>query len=113
MSACVSPRSAQEYGVEHNGASASESPESLAMAPGDLAADDALATLGTGLAVGNLWYTNYSDRSACRITGMTRFATFWVEDGELVAPASVLRFDDTLCTASSASASKRSPTRPS
>ena len=27
---------------------------------------------------------------------MTRFATFWVEDGELAAPVSVLRFDDTL-----------------
>ena len=94
--ALVSPRSAQEFGVATNGASSWESPESFAMAPGVLAAADALAALGTGLAVGNLWYTNYSDRSACRITGMTRFATFWVEDGELVAPVSVLRFDDTL-----------------
>jgi predicted Zn-dependent protease len=30
------------------------------------------------------------------MTGMTRFATFWVEDGEVVAPVDVLRFDDTL-----------------
>jgi predicted Zn-dependent protease len=94
--ALVSPRSAQEFGVPTNGASSWEAPESFAMAPGTLAAADALAALGTGLSVGNLWYTNYSDRSACRITGMTRFATFWVEDGELVAPVSVLRFDDTL-----------------
>ncbi len=94
--ALVSPRSAQEFGVATNGASSWEAPESLAMAPGTLAADDALAALDTGLAVGNLWYTNYSDRSACRMTGMTRFATFWVEGGELVAPVSVLRFDDTL-----------------
>ena len=27
---------------------------------------------------------------------MTRFATFWVEDGKIVAPVDVLRFDDTL-----------------
>ena len=27
---------------------------------------------------------------------MTRFATFWVENGEIVAPLSVMRFDDTL-----------------
>lgn len=94
--ALVSPRSAQEFGVPTNGASSWEAPESFAMAPGTLPAADALAALGTGLAVGNLWYTNYSDRSACRITGMTRFATFWVQDGELVAPVSVLRFDDTL-----------------
>jgi len=31
-----------------------------------------------------------------RITGMTRFATFWVENGEAVAPVNVMRFDDTL-----------------
>ena len=27
---------------------------------------------------------------------MTRFATFWVEDGKVVAPVDVLRFDDTV-----------------
>ena len=27
---------------------------------------------------------------------MTRFATFWVERGRIVAPVDVLRFDDTL-----------------
>ena len=58
--------------------------------------DDALAALDTGLCVGNLWYLNYSDRPACRMTGMTRFATFWVEDGKIVAPVDVLRFDDTI-----------------
>jgi predicted Zn-dependent protease len=30
------------------------------------------------------------------MTGMTRFATFWVENGRVVAPVNVLRFDDTL-----------------
>jgi predicted Zn-dependent protease len=30
------------------------------------------------------------------MTGMTRFATFWVEGGKVVAPVDVLRFDDTL-----------------
>ena len=54
--------------------------------------DDAL---GTGLYVGNLWYTNFSDRMACRTTGMTRFATFWMDNGDIVAPIGVLRFDDT------------------
>ncbi len=27
---------------------------------------------------------------------MTRFATFWVEGGKVVAPVNVLRFDDTI-----------------
>jgi len=30
------------------------------------------------------------------MTGITRFATFWVEDGKIVAPIDVLRFDDTI-----------------
>jgi len=30
------------------------------------------------------------------MTGMTRFATFWVEGGKVVAPVNVLRFDDTV-----------------
>jgi predicted Zn-dependent protease len=91
----VSPRSAQEYGAATNGASNHEYPESMSVAPGDLSAATVNEALGTGLFVGNLWYTNFSDRAACRTTGMTRFATFWVEGGEIVAPVDVLRFDDT------------------
>jgi predicted Zn-dependent protease len=91
----VSPRSAREFALETNGASGHESPVALAMEGGTLAANDALAALGTGIYVGNLHYLNYSDRPACRMTGMTRFATFWVEDGRIVAPIDVLRFDDT------------------
>jgi predicted Zn-dependent protease len=94
--ALVSPRSAKEYGLATNAANAGESPESLDMAPGGLAADAALAALETGLYVGNLWYLNYSDRPAGRITGMTRFATFWVEHGRIVAPLTAMRFDDSI-----------------
>ena len=92
----VSPRTAREFDLAANGANGAESPEALAMQGGTLPMRDALGALDTGLAVGNLWYLNYSDRPACRMTGMTRFATFWVEDGKVVAPVNVLRFDDTL-----------------
>ena len=92
----VSPRTAREFDLATNGANGGESPEALSMANGDLAARDALAALDTGLAIGNLWYLNFSDRPACRMTGMTRFATFWVENGNVVAPVNVLRFDDTI-----------------
>ena len=91
----VSPRSAQEYGVPTNGAGDGEFPESLALAPGTVSAENVSEALGSGLFVGNLWYTNFSDRAACRTTGMTRFATFWIDEGEIVAPVNVLRFDDT------------------
>jgi len=91
----VSPRSAQEYGVPTNGAVGHEYPQSVAIAPGTIPTDTVGEALGSGLFVGNLWYTNFSDQAACRTTGMTRFATFWMDDGEIVAPVNVLRFDDT------------------
>jgi predicted Zn-dependent protease len=92
----VSPRTAREFALAENGANSYEMPEALAMSGGTLPMNDALGALDTGLAIGNLWYLNYSDRPACRMTGMTRFATFWVEKGRIVAPLDVLRFDDTL-----------------
>jgi predicted Zn-dependent protease len=96
VGALVSPRTAREFDLEANGANGAESPEALSMDGGTLSMKDALTALDTGLAIGNLWYLNYSDRPACRMTGMTRFATFWVQDGKVVAPVDVLRFDDTL-----------------
>lgn len=92
----IAPRTAKEYGLISNGANGGESPESIEMSVGTLAQADALAALDTGLLINNLWYLNYSDRPACRLTGMTRFATFWVEHGKIVAPVNVMRFDDTL-----------------
>ena len=89
----VSPRSAKEYGQEPN--SGAEYPVSLDMAAGDVSLDEVLSRLSDGVYVNALWYLNYSDRPACRITGMTRFATFWVESGRIVAPLSVMRFDET------------------
>jgi predicted Zn-dependent protease len=92
----VSARSAQEYSVPATGANSGEQPKSLDLAPGALARADVLRELDHGVLVSNLWYLNYSDRENCRLTGMTRFATFWVEGGEIVAPMNVMRFDETL-----------------
>ena len=92
----VSPRTAREFALASNAASDAEAPESIRVAPGDLAGPDALARLGTGVSVSDLWYLNYSDRAAARITGMTRFACLWVEDGEPVGPIEAMRFDDAL-----------------
>ena len=93
--ALVGPRSAAEYGIAPNAADG-EFPVALSLAPGDLAMDRALAALGDGILVGNLWYLNFSDRSSGRVTGMTRFASFLVEGGRIVAPIGVMRFDDSL-----------------
>jgi len=92
----VSPRSAKEYGVPTNAASGRETPQSLEMAAGDMPRQEVLQRLDTGVYMNNVWYLNYSDRSACRMTGMTRFATFWVEHGVIQAPLNVMRFDESI-----------------
>ena len=92
----ASPRSAAEYGVPTNGAFAAEMPQSLEVGAGSIRRADVLRQLGAGIYIGNVWYLNYSDRVACRATGMTRFATFWVENGTLQAPLDVMRFDETI-----------------
>jgi predicted Zn-dependent protease len=91
----IGSRSAREYALQAN-ASSAEAPESLAMGAGELASDDVLGALGSGLYIGNLWYVNHSDVAAARLTGLTRFATFWVEDGEIQGPVGSMRFDDSL-----------------
>ncbi len=92
----TSPRSAKEYGVPTNAAAAHEAPESADLYAGDVPAGDVLSRLGDGVYINQLWYCNYSDRPGCRITGMTRFATFLVESGRIVAPLNVMRFDETI-----------------
>ena len=89
-------RSASEYGTRVN--CDLDYPQSLQIGAGELPAAEALGELDTGLYISNLWYCNYSDRSHCRITGMTRFACLWIERGRIVAPVNVMRFDETLYT---------------
>lgn len=96
----VSSRSAAEYGVSSNHADLSgwfgEHLRSAEVAPGDLREADILLSLDNGLYLSNLHYLNWSDIRSARITGMTRYACFWVEDGQMVAPIQDLRFDESL-----------------
>src|SRR5207237_9641400 len=86
----------KKAGVPTNVAPNAETPRSPDMAAGDIPRPDVLQRLDTGVYINNVWYLNYSDRSACRMTGMTRFATFWVERGVIQAPLNVMRFDEAL-----------------
>ncbi|MEM1292374.1 MAG: metallopeptidase TldD-related protein [Cyanobacteria bacterium P01_H01_bin.162] len=92
----VSARTAKEYGIPSTYAEGGEYLRSPALTPGTLADEDILAALDTGLHVSNLHYLNWSDRPKGRITGMTRYACFWVEKGQIIAPIENLRFDDSL-----------------
>jgi predicted Zn-dependent protease len=92
----ISSRTAKEYGKTPNGAAGGEYLRSPEVAAGNLSAEQILTALDTGLYLSNLHYLNWSDRPTGRITGMTRYACFWVERGEIVAPIENLRFDESL-----------------
>lgn len=92
----TSTATAQEYGLIPNQASSTEMPRSPEICAGSLEQKDILKKLGTGLYISNLHYINWSDLQTARLTGMTRFACFWVENGEIMGPISDLRFDATV-----------------
>lgn len=92
----INARTAKEYHLTSNSANRFESLRSPEVSPGALKSEDILSKLGTGLYLSNLHYLNWSDRTGGRITGMTRYACFWVENGEIVAPIQDLRFDESL-----------------
>ena len=90
----VSSRSAKEYNVESNYAESGEYLRSPRMDPGKLNHSKILNKLDKGLFLSNIHYLNWSDIPGGRITGLTRYACFWVEQGEIVAPIETMRFDD-------------------
>jgi predicted Zn-dependent protease len=96
INSLVNSRTAREYNKPANGANSSETLRSPEISPGNLSFEQILPSLDTGLYVSNLHYLNWSDRPSGRITGMTRYACFWVENGEIIAPIANLRFDESL-----------------
>ena len=92
----VSSRTEKEYGVSSNFASGDESLRSPFVGTGDLKENEILSKLDKGVYLSNLHYLNWSDRLGGRITGMTRYACFYVENGEIIAPIENMRFDDTI-----------------
>tara|TARA_X000000368_G_scaffold146930_1_gene115872 strand:- start:120 stop:1460 length:1341 start_codon:yes stop_codon:yes gene_type:complete len=96
----INSKTALEYGLTSNYA---EDVNSWGMgeylrAPfmhgGDIKLDERLKKLGTGIFISNIHYLNWSDNLGGRITGLTRYACYWVEDGKMVAPIKTMRFDD-------------------
>ena len=92
----VNSRTQKEYGIESNFASSGEELRSPMIAAGDLKETEILDKIDRGIYLSNLHYLNWSDRLGGRITGMTRYACFYVENGKIIAPIENMRFDDTI-----------------
>ena len=90
----VSSRTATEYNQVSNYAESGEYLRSPYMEPGALDQNDILKEIGKGLYLSNIHYLNWSDNPNGRITGLTRYACFWVENSEIVGPINTMRFDD-------------------
>lgn len=92
----TSTRTAKEFHLPSNFASEFEGLRSPKISGGKLKREDIFKHLERGLYISDLHYLNWSDRQTARITGMTRYACFWVENGEIVAPIKDLRFDESI-----------------
>ncbi len=92
----VSSRTAKEYKIQSNNASGDEALRAPKWQSAHFPIENVLQKLGTGLFLSNLHYLNWSDNIGGRITGLTRYACFWVEKGEIVGPIETMRFDDTI-----------------
>jgi predicted Zn-dependent protease len=90
----TSTRTSNEFKLNSNNASDWEAMRSPVVKPGNLEESEILKTIGDGLYISDLHYLNWSDRDTARITGMTRYACFWIQNGELVSPIEDLRFDE-------------------
>jgi len=96
LNTLVSTRTEKEYGIKSNFSDSSEGLRSPIISKGNLMEDEILSKIDNGIYLSNLHYLNWSDRLGGRITGMTRYACFYVEGGKIVAPIDNMRFDDTI-----------------
>ena len=92
----VSTRTEKEYGIPSNFADSNEGLRSPKIGLGNLEEKRILESIDTGVYLSNLHYLNWSDRLGGRITGMTRYACFYIENGKIIAPIDNMRFDDTI-----------------
>ncbi|TCN31547.1 putative Zn-dependent protease [Kribbella orskensis] len=67
-------------------------PSHLLLAPGESTEDELLAEVGSGLVVNRLDYLRVLHPKETLVTGTTRDATYWAEDGKLVGWHPQLRF---------------------
>ena len=77
-----------------NQAENSETIRSPIMSEGNVPDDKILQEINNGIYLSNLHYLNWSDNTNGRITGMTRYACYLIENGEISSPISQMRFDD-------------------
>lgn len=70
--------------------------KSFTIEGGDASLEEMIRQTRRGVVVTRLWYTNLVDPRSLLLTGLTRDGNFLVENGEIVAPARNMRFNESL-----------------
>ncbi len=75
-------------------------PWNICMEPGDSSLEEMIASCKRGILVSNFHYVNgYLDTKRALMTGMTRYGTFLVENGEIVRALANLRWTESMLRA--------------
>lgn len=92
----IGNRSAKQFNLKANGAPEYEYTRAVSIDGGQLNEKDAYKDLDTGIYISSFNYLNWSDPAVARVTGMTRHACMWVENGKPICPIADLRWDESL-----------------
>jgi len=75
-------------------------PWNLCMAPGDSSLEEMISSCKRGILVSNFHYVNgYLDTKKALMTGMTRYGTFLIEDGQITRALANLRWTESMLKA--------------
>ncbi|MDP4011383.1 MAG: TldD/PmbA family protein [Candidatus Roizmanbacteria bacterium] len=71
-------------------------PLHMYIAPGDKTREEMIKNVKRGLLVTRLWYVRVLNPKMLNVTGMTRDATFLIENGKIIHPVKNLRFNQSI-----------------
>lgn len=84
------------YWAEKTGTEPVPAAKSFTVEGGDATLEEMIRQTRCGILVTRLWYTNLVAPRSLLLTGLTRDGNFLVENGEIVAPARNMRFNESL-----------------
>ncbi|PWB94223.1 TldD/PmbA family protein [Methylosinus sporium] len=84
------------YWAQKTGLEAVPTAGNFTVAGGAASLEEMIRQTKRGILVTRFWYTNMVDPRSLLLTGLTRDGNFLVENGEIVAPARNMRFNDNL-----------------
>lgn len=84
------------YWAEKSGEEAVPAATSFTIEGGETSIEEMIRQTRRGILVTRLWYTNLVAPRSLLLTGLTRDGNFLIENGEIVAPARNMRFNESL-----------------